>query len=122
MLQFQFRLDDTVFLFHSFGALVVISSISVVNHSSNDPLAPDREVVGSNGAPKRQRRWNAETVKVPEQQTYTLITSSPSKDAFHLTPRRTLTKSVPKPVENSQKERIGELKRLYVHCVYSISK
>ncbi|CAL9185302.1 uncharacterized protein LOC135633575 [Musa acuminata AAA Group] len=66
----------------------------------------DREVVGSNGAPKRQRRWNAETVKVPEQQTYTLITSSPSKDAFHLTPRRTLTKSVPKPVENSQKERI----------------
>lgn len=77
-----------------------------MNHSSNDPLAPDREVVGSNGAPKRQRRWNAETVKVPEQQTYTLITSSPSKDAFHLTPRRTLTKSVPKPVENSQKERI----------------
>ncbi|KAJ8493534.1 hypothetical protein OPV22_015255 [Ensete ventricosum] len=66
----------------------------------------DREVVGSNEAPKRQRRWNAETVKVPEQQTYTLITSSPFKDAFRPTPRRTLTKSVPMPVENSQKERI----------------
>ncbi|RWW89245.1 hypothetical protein BHE74_00001820 [Ensete ventricosum] len=77
-----------------------------VKHSSNDPLAPDREVVGSNEAPKRQRRWNAETVKVPEQQTYTLITSSPFKDAFRPTPRRTLTKSVPMPVENSQKERI----------------
>ncbi|RRT60034.1 hypothetical protein B296_00043959 [Ensete ventricosum] len=106
MLRFQFGLDDPVFLFHSFGAPVVIICISVVKHSSNDPLAPDREVVGSNEAPKRQRRWNAETVKVPEQQTYTLITSSPFKDAFRPTPRRTLTKSVPMPVENSQKERI----------------
>ncbi|CAL9202921.1 unnamed protein product [Musa hybrid cultivar] len=65
----------------------------------------DQEAVGSSEPPKRQRRWNSETIKVPEQAS-NLGTSSTPKDAFQPTPRRIFPKSDSKPSGDAQKERI----------------
>ncbi|CAL9081990.1 unnamed protein product [Musa textilis] len=65
----------------------------------------DQEAVGSSEPPKRQRRWNSETIKVPEQAS-NLGTSSTPKDAFQPTPRRIFPKSDSKPSGDTQKERI----------------
>lgn len=76
----------------------------------------DQEAVGSSEPPKRQRRWNSETIKVPEQAS-NLGTSSTPKDAFQPTPRRIFPKSDSKPSGDAQKERIGEIKILHIHNV-----
>ncbi|RWW36801.1 hypothetical protein BHE74_00058145, partial [Ensete ventricosum] len=65
----------------------------------------DQEAVGSSEPPKRQRRWNSESIKVPEQAS-NLGTSSTPKDAFQPTPRRIFPKSDSKPSGDAQKERI----------------
>ncbi|KAI3911544.1 hypothetical protein MKW92_052413 [Papaver armeniacum] len=54
----------------------------------------DQEVGKNNEAPKRQRRWNSETLKVPELQTSTLKSSTTHEDAFPSgAPKRNVAKS-----------------------------
>ncbi|KAI3930639.1 hypothetical protein MKX01_037085 [Papaver californicum] len=53
-----------------------------------------QEVVESNEAPKRQRRWNSEAPKVSEQPTSTHTPSVPPKGTFQsVTPRRNFSRS-----------------------------
>ncbi|OVA03319.1 SAP domain [Macleaya cordata] len=54
----------------------------------------DQEVVRNNEPPKRQRRWNSESLKVPEPQTSNLTPSTTPKDAFQSTiSKRNFTRS-----------------------------
>ncbi|XP_026391355.1 apoptotic chromatin condensation inducer in the nucleus-like [Papaver somniferum] len=54
----------------------------------------DQEVGKNNEAPKRQRRWNPETLKVPELQTSTLKSCTTHEDAFPSgAPKRSVAKS-----------------------------
>ncbi|KAI3842340.1 hypothetical protein MKW98_026130 [Papaver atlanticum] len=54
----------------------------------------DQEVVKNNEAPKRQRRWNPETLKVPGLQTSTLKSYTTHEDAFPSgAPKRSVAKS-----------------------------
>ncbi|XP_020592777.1 xin actin-binding repeat-containing protein 2 [Phalaenopsis equestris] len=63
------------------------------------------EVV-TNGAPKRQRRWNPDTIKVPEQRTPHLdIVMTPKNNALP-TPRHTFSRSNSTLSVDSPKERI----------------
>ncbi|KAG0467530.1 hypothetical protein HPP92_018493 [Vanilla planifolia] len=66
----------------------------------------DTEAVGNNGAPKRQRRWNPDTIKVPEQQTTHLIDSMTPKNTEQLTVHRAFNRSNSILSEDSPKERI----------------
>lgn len=58
---------------------------------------------------KRQRRWNSETVQVPNIQTPNLTSSDTPKDASQPTPRRNFTRSDSTISGGSPKERIGRL-------------
>ncbi|MCL7030017.1 hypothetical protein MKW94_009745 [Papaver nudicaule] len=54
----------------------------------------DQEVGKNNETPKRQRRWNSETLKVPELQASTLKSPTTPKDAFSSdAPKRSFAKS-----------------------------
>lgn len=55
---------------------------------------------------KRQRRWNSETVKVPDIQTPNLTSSNIPRDASQPTPRRNFTRSDSTLSGGSPKERI----------------
>lgn len=71
-------------------------------------LFTDLEPVVNNEPLKRQRRWNSETIKVPEPQTSNLTPSSTPKDAFQSTPRRALTRSDSTISGDAPKERVGK--------------
>ncbi|XP_072992470.1 uncharacterized protein [Typha latifolia] len=64
------------------------------------------EAVGNNETFKRQRRWNSENVKVPEQQTTSAGGSIAPKDVFQPTPKRSFTRSDSALSVDSPKERI----------------
>ncbi|KAK8952419.1 hypothetical protein KSP39_PZI003699 [Platanthera zijinensis] len=66
----------------------------------------DAEVAVSNGAPKRHRRWNPDTIKVSEQQTPLLDTATASKNNLQPTLRRTFNRSNSTISVDSPKERI----------------
>lgn len=62
--------------------------------------------VGNNGAPKRHRRWNPDTIKVPEQQTPHLNVAMTPKNNLLPTPRRIFSRSNSTLSVDSPKERI----------------
>nr|DAD21879.1 TPA_asm: hypothetical protein HUJ06_023342 [Nelumbo nucifera] len=64
--------------------------------------------VGNNEPPKRQRRWNSESIKVPEVQTSNLTSSSTTpKDALQPTiPKRNFIRSDSTLSEEASKERV----------------
>ncbi|KAF8404538.1 hypothetical protein HHK36_009425 [Tetracentron sinense] len=54
----------------------------------------DQEAVGNNEPPKRQRRWNSESLKIPELPSSNLSPSATPKDAFqHTISKRNFTRS-----------------------------
>ncbi|KAA8546854.1 hypothetical protein F0562_003283 [Nyssa sinensis] len=66
----------------------------------------DQEAVGNNETLKRQRRWNSESLKVPEPQSINLATSTP-KDSFPLsTSKRNFSRSDSTVSEDAPKERV----------------
>lgn len=80
-------------------------------------LFTDQELVGNSEPLKRQRRWNSETIKVPEPQTSNLTPSSTPKDAFQFPSRRPFTRSDSTLSGDSPKERVG--KCLWFWCSHS---
>ncbi|XP_077224056.1 SAP domain-containing protein isoform X2 [Tasmannia lanceolata] len=64
------------------------------------------EAVGINEPSKRQRRWNSETLKVPEPQASNLTPSSTPKDAFQSTPKRIFNRSDSVLSGDTPKERV----------------
>ena len=72
----------------------------------------DNEAVRINEPIKRQRRWNLENIKFPEQQTSNISTSTTLKDALQPATKRTFTRSDSTLSGDSPKERVGELSRM----------
>ncbi|KAJ6918866.1 hypothetical protein NC651_012965 [Populus alba x Populus x berolinensis] len=78
------------------------------------PVAPmekrklnDQEAVGNTEPLKRQRRWNSESIKVPEQQSSNLTPTTTPNDGFQPTPfRRNFSRSESSVSEEAPKERI----------------
>ncbi|XP_011021881.1 PREDICTED: apoptotic chromatin condensation inducer in the nucleus-like isoform X1 [Populus euphratica] len=78
------------------------------------PVAPmekrrlnDQEAVGNAEPLKRQRRWNSESIKVPEQQSSNLTPTTTPKDGFQPAPlRRNFSRSDSSVGEEAPKERI----------------
>uniref|UniRef100_A0A6N2LY53 SAP domain-containing protein n=1 Tax=Salix viminalis TaxID=40686 RepID=A0A6N2LY53_SALVM len=78
------------------------------------PVAPmekrkldDQEAVGNTEPLKRQRKWNSESIKIPEQRSSNLTPTSTPKDGFQLTPsRRNFSRSDSSVSEEAPKERI----------------
>ncbi|CAK7334511.1 unnamed protein product [Dovyalis caffra] len=67
----------------------------------------DQETVGSTEPLKRQRRWNSESIKVPEQQSSNLTPTTTPKDGFQPTPlRRNFSRSDSSVSEGAPKERV----------------
>lgn len=66
----------------------------------------DAEVVVSNGAPKRHRRWNPDTIKVPEQQSLLPDNSTAPKNNLQPPLHRTFSRSNSTISVDSPKERI----------------
>ena len=59
---------------------------------------------------KRQRRWNAESLKVPEPLSSNLSPSTTPKDAFQATTlKRNFSRSDSTVSEDAPKDRVGEL-------------
>lgn len=70
----------------------------------------DQEIVGNLEPLKRQRRWNSENIKVPEQQSSNLTPTTTPKDGFQPAPlRRNFSRSESSVSEEVPKERVGEL-------------
>lgn len=70
----------------------------------------DQEAVGSNEPLKRQRRWNSESLKLPEQQSSNLTPTSTPRDSFQSSAlKRNLSRSNSALSEDTLKERVGEL-------------
>jgi apoptotic chromatin condensation inducer in the nucleus len=73
-------------------------------------LFTDQEAVGNTEPLKRQRRWNSESIKVPEQQSSNLTSTTTPNDGFQPTPlRHNFSRSDSSVSEEAPKERIGEL-------------
>lgn len=68
----------------------------------------DQEAVGNNEPSKRQRRWNSESLKLPEQQSST-PTSTPRDNTFQSSLKRSFMRSDSAVSEDTPKERVGEL-------------
>ncbi|XP_008798424.2 apoptotic chromatin condensation inducer in the nucleus-like [Phoenix dactylifera] len=97
-------------------AAVGVSSLEkkdTVDEEKVGPTAPtekrkleDNEAVRINEAIKRQRRWNSESIKFPEQQSSNISTSSILKDALLPATKRTFTRSDSTLSGDSPKERV----------------
>ncbi|CAN8328657.1 unnamed protein product [Cochlearia groenlandica] len=79
-------------------------SLDIVASDKRKLPVTDQEAVGNNGPAKRQRRWNSESVKVPEAQ-------APNSAAPTTTPRSTglkrdFSRSVSSASEDGPKERV----------------
>ncbi|KAJ6397983.1 hypothetical protein OIU77_018904 [Salix suchowensis] len=78
------------------------------------PVAPmekrkldDQEAVGNTEPLKRQRKWNSESIKVPEQRSSNLTPTSTPKDGFQPTPlQRNFSRSDSSVSEEAPKERV----------------
>ncbi|KAF9681924.1 hypothetical protein SADUNF_Sadunf05G0053800 [Salix dunnii] len=78
------------------------------------PVAPmekrkldDQEAVGNTEPLKRQRKWNSESIKVPEQRSSNLTPTTTPKDGFQPTPlRRNFSRSDSSVSEEAPKERV----------------
>ncbi|XP_010916922.1 uncharacterized protein [Elaeis guineensis] len=84
-----------------------------VDEEKVGPTAPtekrkleDNEAVRINEPIKRQRRWNLENIKFPEQQTSNISTSTTLKDALQPATKRTFTRSDSTLSGDSPKERV----------------
>ncbi|KAG5241758.1 apoptotic chromatin condensation inducer in the nucleus [Salix suchowensis] len=67
----------------------------------------DQETVGNTEPLKRQRRWNSENIKVPEQQSSNLTPSTTPKDGFQPAPlRRNFSRSESSVSDEAPKERV----------------
>ncbi|KAJ6916899.1 apoptotic chromatin condensation inducer in the nucleus-like [Populus alba x Populus x berolinensis] len=67
----------------------------------------DQEIVGNSEPLKRQRRWNSENIKVPEQQSSNLTPTTTPKDGFQPAPlRRNFSRSESSVSEEAPKERV----------------
>ncbi|XP_044469321.1 formin-like protein 5 [Mangifera indica] len=67
----------------------------------------DQEAVGSNEPLKRQRRWNSESLKLPEQQSSNLTPTSTPRDSFQSSAlKRNLSRSNSALSEDTLKERV----------------
>ena len=63
-----------------------------------------------NESVKRQCRWNAENLKIPEPQNAAHTSTSNSKDIHQsITPKRNFSRSDSTASEDPSKERVGEL-------------
>lgn len=69
----------------------------------------DQEAAENTEVVKRQRRWNSENLKVPEQQSANLSASTTPKDAFQSLAKRTFSRSESTLSQESPKERVGKL-------------
>ncbi|XP_071740372.1 uncharacterized protein [Rutidosis leptorrhynchoides] len=66
----------------------------------------DQEAAEKNETIKRQRRWNTEGVKVPEQHSANHSTSTTPKDAFQTPTKRTFSRAEPTAIQEMPKERV----------------
>lgn len=67
----------------------------------------DQPTVGNNDVAKRQRRWNSEGLKVPEQQSGDVVSATP-KSAFQPALKRSFSRSDSAASEEVPKERVGQ--------------
>lgn len=67
----------------------------------------DESLVGNNEPVKRQRRWNTESLKVPEPQSSNLTATTP-KDMFQSPTSKRLARVDSNNSEDSPKERVGK--------------
>lgn len=77
----------------------------------------DQEGVGNNEPSKRQRRWNSESLKLPELQSST-PTSTP-RDTLQPSMKRNFSRSDSAVSDDTPKERIGEL-TIFVLMMYAM--
>lgn len=70
---------------------------------TDESLAADSEPF------KRQRKWNSESLKVPELQGSNSISTSTPRDSFSSVPKRNFLRSDSTISEDAPKERVGEL-------------
>lgn len=68
----------------------------------------DQPLVGNTENVKRQRRWNTESIKVPEPQNSNITLSTTPKDTFQSPASKGLSKSDPVITDDAPKERVGE--------------
>lgn len=68
-------------------------------------LNVDQEAVGNNEPAKRQRRWNSESIKVPEAQTTNSATPTTTPRSTGL--KRDFSRSDSSVSEDGLKERVG---------------
>ncbi|KAK8921616.1 hypothetical protein KSP39_PZI020709 [Platanthera zijinensis] len=66
----------------------------------------ETETVGNNGAPKRQRRWNTDSIKIPEQQKPHLSISTTPKNIVQPAPHRSFGRPTSTMGGDSFRERI----------------
>ncbi|KAG6775441.1 hypothetical protein POTOM_018892 [Populus tomentosa] len=90
--------------------LEALTSIQFKQCGKPDPsldVLLDQEAVGNTEPLKRQRRWNSESIKVPEQQSSNLTPTTTPNDGFQPTPfRRNFSRSESSVSEEAPKERI----------------
>lgn len=72
----------------------------------------DNESVRINEPIKRQRRWNLENIRFPEQRTLDIGTTTTLKDALQPATKRTFTRSDSTLSGDTPKERVGEISRM----------
>jgi len=68
----------------------------------------DQEAAGNSEIVKRQRKWNAEGLKVSGQQAANHSASTTPKDAFPTPAKRTFSRSESITDQESPKERVGK--------------
>lgn len=68
------------------------------------------QALGGNSEPqKRQRRWNSESLKVPEPQSSNITPITPKDNFQSGAPKRNFSRSDSTVSEDATKERVGEL-------------
>lgn len=69
----------------------------------------DGAAVGNKEPPKRQRKWNSESLKIPEPQDSSASLSTPPKDLIsNAGMKRSISRSSSTLGADSPKERVGE--------------
>ena len=68
----------------------------------------DQSLVGNNEPVKRQRRWNTESLKVPEPQSSNLTPITTPKDTLQSPANKRFSRVDSSTDEDALKERVGE--------------
>lgn len=69
----------------------------------------DQALGGNHEPQKRQRRWNSESLKVPEPQNSNITPTTPKDNFQSGVPKRNFSRSDSTVSEDATKERVGEL-------------